>query len=544
MNLWNMAYGLMGMGLFTALMLLAAMPLLRGQLLPRLRTAPGLIELQCYGAVVTVVYLGLAGLVIALLPVPAKRTVAWLALILPFIAAWRAGRRPARHSSADGQGFYLRAVLFFTVLLLGIASFNWPLPTKLPDGAYVNKENVSSVRIQRFTGDLPADNVVSFVAMEYMARNISFVGNAPILPGQQVTNRPVLAALVALPIRLVLRPTRALPELPRFDYVDNRWPDFRVLVRDERLFAVYLGVLVLLNGLMLLGAGALVSRACGASTQARWLCVLLYCSSPYFLIQTLFTWPKALAGFFVLLAATAWWWRRRPALAGALVGLAYLSHPYAIGYAAIGVAAMALCGPGRFAQRFKAAVLLAAAFAAVVLPWWVWTYVVIDLPSDLVTQNMLVGQTDPFAIAWMRVSNIANALLPVHLTNPSALFIESFVQSARNVTGAVGTLAVAAWLMARVSRPAGPAAGSPAAPVSMLAVFAIASAMLAMVFSMPAVPAIHGAQPLAALMLCAAVHAVCGTGLRWAVWLLWAQILINLLMWGCYFQSVLSLPAL
>jgi len=78
----------------------------------------------------------------------------------------------------------------------------------------------------------------------------------------------------------------------------------------------------------------------------------------------------------------------------------------------------------------------------------------------------------------------------------------------------------------------------------MLLVFAIASALLAMVFSMPAVPAIHGAQPLAALMLCAVVHAVCSTGLRWAAWLLWAQVLINLLMWGCYFQSVLSLPAL
>ena len=78
----------------------------------------------------------------------------------------------------------------------------------------------------------------------------------------------------------------------------------------------------------------------------------------------------------------------------------------------------------------------------------------------------------------------------------------------------------------------------------MLVVFAIASAMLAMVFSMPAVPAIHGAQPLAALMLCAAVHAACGSSLRWVVWLLWAQILINLLMWGCYFQSLLSLPAL
>jgi len=542
MDLAGFLHGSLAIGLFMALLILVAMPLLARCSFTRGLARAGSVEAQCHAAIATVICLALAGLVIALLPVAAKRASALALLVLLLLTTWYVCRRlPV--PVYKGDWFFLRAVVVLALTVLALGHVRWPLPNTLADGAYVNKEDVTAVRIQRFTGNLPPDNVVSYVAMEYLARNISFKDNAPILPGQQVTNRPVLASLVALPIRVLLRPVREVGVLPSFEYVGSHWPDFRQLVRDQRVFSVYLGVLVLLNALMLLGVGCLLTRALGSAGAPRWALVLLYGSSPYFLFQTLFTWPKALAGFFLILAATAYWWHRRRGWAGSLLGLAYLAHPYAIGYAIVAVAASLLWARGSAFERGRAAATISLCFVLVILPWLIWANVILGLESDLVTQNLLTGDTTPFAFAWMRVANTATALLPMHLTNPSATFMDMFRQSAFNVSGAVGLLVLVGFLASCMARPVPPIAdASQTVTAPMLGLFLASACLLGFVFSAPAVPALHGGQPMAALLMCICVHRAFHEGPVWAKALIYAQIILNLALWACYFDSMFVLP--
>src|SRR6202044_1630581 len=108
---------------------------------------------------------------------------------------------------------------------------------------YVSKEWTRGVKIQFMTGSLPLDNVLPFEVSEYFLRGISFQDNHPIMPGQEVTNRPVLAAAVVTPFLAAIAPPDSTENtLPTFSYVGTQWPDFRVLVKDDRACTVYLAV--------------------------------------------------------------------------------------------------------------------------------------------------------------------------------------------------------------------------------------------------------------------------------------------------------------
>jgi hypothetical protein len=85
--------------------------------------------------------------------------------------------------------------------------------------------------------------------------------------------------------------------------------------------------------MMLLNASAVLSLyGLAASFLRRRIAVAaaaLVALSPFVLNQTYFTWPKLLAGSFVIVATVALL-RRRSLLAGLLLGLAYLAHPSAL----------------------------------------------------------------------------------------------------------------------------------------------------------------------------------------------------------------------
>jgi len=543
------AFSLLSLAIVIAIVMCGAYPVVhsRRDALKRLFGSADWMreELISASVVLTILYLAFVGLVLCIAPWSIRRVLAEIALVVPIGVGWFVWRsRNQEQKESPGSFFFFFGAAIFSAASLFIGHLDVVLPEKLPDGAYVNKEHVMAVRIQKLTGNLPADNVVPFVVEEYMARRISFRENAPILPGQQVTNRPILVSLVALPLRLALRPVQRMESLPRFSYVDTMWPDFRVLVRDGRAFSVFLGVGVFLNSCLLMAVGILVARYISDKSKA-WLVILLFCTSPYFLFQTLFTWPKALAGFLILLAFLICRGRARVGVltSGALLGMAYLSHPYAIGYFLVALFFLAALNRDAMMVRVRNVILICSSFALLLLPWWYWSTVVLRLDSDLVSQNFLVKDFELYPFIWMRIANVASAVMPMYLSVGGASFADSFVRSSMCVTGALGLLFVASvflngWRRPSVSLTAVERDLNQTNASGMQWLFwpcAAAAVLLACVFSAPAVPVLHGWQPLIALVLVWGIGATDPRN-RLATYLLELQVVINVVQLGFYFD--------
>lgn len=136
-------------------------------------------------------------------------------------------------------------------------------------------------------------------------------------------------------------------------------------------------------------------------------------SSPYFIAQTLFTWPKSLAGFFLILGAYTLLSRRSVFVAGVLAGMAYWSHPYAIVFAGC-FGLYILLRDGVKLQCARSLVSYGVALVVCLLPWWLWTRWYLQIPSDLVAQNLL-STASPGDLLWIRVANAARTFLPMYL---------------------------------------------------------------------------------------------------------------------------------
>ena len=286
--------------------------------------------------------------------------------------------------------FMLGTWLCVSLALLILAQAPIPPRTGLPDGLYPFKRWTLPVRIQVMTL-LPPDNALPAFAAEYMARGTSFARVRPLMPGQEVSNRPLYEALVYLPFRAVFGTTERAPTpYPAYDYIGTRWPDTSQLISDNS-FAKFLAVAIPLNASLLLGFGALISYLSVPYTR---LCLVTFGAlSPYLWHHSIFTWPKNLAAFCLLLAMLLLLARGPPGLAGLFIGLAYLSHPYALAFlVAFGIATSveiarqtllpATSSVFGIALSKRQLVAIWLAIIAVILPWQIWTRLVLHVPSD------------------------------------------------------------------------------------------------------------------------------------------------------------------
>lgn len=501
------------------------------------------IERLCLGALTASILLGLLGLATGFVPHELRSTVArtGLALLLVLGGACfaRDGWSALRQAQSAERVFAL-GYLALCVLATSLALFPARLPSTLVDGPYVAKHDLLGVRVQYTTGNLPTDNAIPHVVSEYILRDIPFRTERPLMPGQEVTNRPILAGVILAAFRAAtyLPPKQEGP-LPKFNYVGSQWPDFSVLMRDEPGYRVSQALGTAMNALLLLGVGAVLCRQRGVASGLAVGIVALYLSSPYFLFQTYFTWPKALAGFFIIVAwlATAHW--RAPTVAGAALGMAYLSHPYAIAYFAAYLAwhcgtAWAHAGEQPTGQRWRATVVpicgVAAAFAVVTAPWFLWVRA-LNIPADLVAQNLLIPGQTVQDFLWVRITNLATTVLPLHLIGNPFDVRQIVTASAVNASGAVGMLAVVALLWQVKGQ---------VVPVRAWVLWAMPSLSLIAVFSNAAVPVMHGLQPLLAALL--GVAGVClwqAAGPRPAASLMAGQVLVNVALLAMYFNRLL-----
>jgi hypothetical protein len=410
-------------------------------------------ELLAFGTGFGVLIHGLAGLVVAL--APAKQATAWgLFLVIWSVAALGLRRRrtvAGSHGSfPDWREVGVRPTLailsLFIVVCVSLTHLQIRFPRVLPDGIYVFKEHTLPVKLQVLSGILPVDNYIPFVVEEFLLRGISFEREHPIIPGQEVSNRPILMALTTSLFRAAIDPPpRRKTPLDRFTYVGTEWPDVRLFM-DGPGFRQFLAVGIVLNALVLLGAALVI-----AGHGPRFLLVpglLLLATSPFYLSQTVFTWPKSLAAFFLLLALHALARGKNPiwvAIAGAL---AYYSHPYALVFLfgfGCHYAAVALWKRRRFEveQLFRYAAMVALALA----PWFIWTRLILHLSSDLFMQNFIGHGVHALPThLWVRIVNLYQALAPGMLSVSPFQAETVFRAALVCLPGILGLLALPAYV--------------------------------------------------------------------------------------------------
>lgn len=381
--------------------------------------------------------------------------------------------------------------VLFSFASIAITSLPIHFPDNLVDGPYVIKNHHLHVKIQTITGHLPADNYVPYLVSEFFLRDISFKDERPLMPGQEVSNRPILMALTAMPFRAMLDPPpRQDGGLGKFSYVGTEWPDIAKLGED-RYYSQFLAVGIALNAMLLIGA-ALLFRSFLLSRVTTCIGLLLIVTSPYFISQTLFIWPKALAGFFVLLSLHAIRFNKSVLLAAIFSALAYWSHPYAVVFAG-SIALYLLIQRIRGFIPLRAFVAFCVCYVALLAPWFIWTQIFLKIPSDLVTQNLLTN-APLLDMVWVRIYNVYELLVP--------RFLEIFpFDGDRIVQNSLvcvpGIIGIFFWLQTYIG------AGKYAKEEGFLVFYGLIlpGILLAIVFSGPAVPALHGFQAIAPILI-------------------------------------------
>ena len=512
------------------------------------------LELISVGAGFLILLLASFGVIIANLPYSTRSVFAIGFICLLFTSncfVFLKRKLWAHHLKAPKpQIIFYMGYIGLTVVAIIISNIPIQLPQDLVDGPYVAKVNTLPVRIQYLTGNLPADNVVPHVVSQYLLKDISFKDNHPILPGQEVSNRPILMALTTVPFMAALKmPMEFNGEYPKFYYVGIEWPDFRILIQDEDLYEISLVVGILLNGLILLGAAAFITAISNVSSIAALFCVLAVLTSPYFLFQTLFIWPKSLAGFFIALALLHLIKRKSLLLGAIFIGAAYLSHPYAMVFVA-GATIWVLmtcyqCGWDsraisvtsllRRSINFKPALIFFFTLLLMFLPWVLWTRLILQLPaSDLIEQNLFLSGQSKINFIWVRVLNFASTFLPVHILNYPFNLRQLISGSSVNVVGATGIIIYAffiKWIFNLKISDVYP----------YITTLVVPSALLILIFSNQAVPAVHGLQlPILLITFLGSIEILRSVRLPIAVSVFSLQLLINIFLLERYMHRLFN----
>ena len=454
------------------------------------------LELFGYGAGAGVLLHGVIGCGIAAVPAARWVFVSVLIALSVASAAYFAVRRIVPELAlALSKPIKICLGLWFLLLVFCLALLHVQvrLPDPMPDGIYIFKTPTTNVKIQYLTS-APADNYIPYAVTEFFLRGVSFGRERPIMPGNEVSNRTIMMSLVALPFRGALGAPRDHPELGTYHYLGRDWPDVSKLYSAES-FEQFAIVGLVLNSLLLVGA-LLLCAGFGASSLLP-AATLLYVTNPYFIGQTIYTWPKALAGFFILLAWNSIRSGHGAPIVAALMAVAFHCHPYAIVFAGW-VGLFYLMQWRRRESRLPAVASYALVFALIVAPWIIWTRYVLQIPSDLVAQNFAGAGTElawasPFTFVWIRLHNLFYLLSStIFLVYPFDMkpIVNNWLES---LPGALGLVLIYPALaqMAALPRPR---------PWLWYGFLGPALSILA-VYSCPALPIFHGYQPLLAVLL-------------------------------------------
>jgi hypothetical protein len=481
---------------FLLLMWVVASILVNGIALLHYLTKLRGLELLGYGAAAGVVLHALLGCAIAAAPAVRWAFVGMLIALTLLSAGYSVVRRVLKEFSlalSTPSKVSLALWVLLLVLSLGLLHVDVRFPDPLPDGIYVFKTHTTNVKVQYLTG-LPADNYIPFTVAEFFLRGVSFKKERPIMPGTEVSNRTILMSLVAMPFRVALGAPHDHPKLGTYHYVGREWPDVSKLNTSD-YFEQFAIVGLVLNSLMLLGVFVFCSSL-GANSVLP-LATLLYVTNPYFIAQTVYTWPKALAGFFILLAWASIRRGHGPPVVAALMALACHSHPYAIVFAGcVGLSYLAQWRRGK--SRVPPAVLYLLVFGLILAPWIIWTRFVLHIPSDLVAQNFSGSGTEaawasPMNFVWIRLYNLFYLAGSMVFTVYPFDFRAVLNYWLFSLPGVVGLIMIYAALAQCTELPK---------PRPWLWYGLLGPALLILaIYSCPALPVLHGYQSLLGVLL-------------------------------------------
>lgn len=373
-----------------------------------------------YGAAGGVLLHGFLGFFLALAPSLRPLLLAGGALLLlgALVYLLRSGAlRELRRDLSVPARWFLLIWVAFNLGCIGLTHVGLTWPRSLPDGLYPFKQHTTNVKIQVLC-HLPADNLIPYAVSEYLLRDIPFAEVHPILPAQEVTNRTVLMSLVDVAFRSAFSNPVWQGPFPHFFYLGESRPDAMALYSAKR-FERFLVIAIFLNSLLLLGLGVLFRRL--ARGPALPVAALLFAFSPYLVSQTIFTWPKSLAAFFVVLAWDCLRSRRQPVLTGLLLALAFWAHPFALAFI-LGAGLWYLLQALWRKAAWRDPALFAGSTALLLAPWYVWTRLILPLPTSMLRQNL--NNYEPlslepsalFEFFWARVHNLYHLLDPRFLS--------------------------------------------------------------------------------------------------------------------------------
>ena len=481
---------------FLLLVWVVASILVNGIALLRYWTKLRGLDLLGYGTAAGVAFHALLGCAIAAAPTARWAFVGLLFALTLLSAVYFVVRRVPQEFSLElskPARISLALWALLLVLSLGLLHIDVRFPESLPDGSYVFKTHTANVRVQYLTS-LPADNYIPFVVAEFFLRGVSFQKERPIMPGNEVSNRTILMSLVALPFRVALGAPHDHPQLGTYNYVGRDWPDVTKLDTGGS-FEQFAVVGLVLNSFMLLGLFVFCSSLVPNSVLP--LATLLYVTNPYFIAQTFYTWPKAVAGFFILLAWASIRSGHGPAIVAALLALASHCHPYAVVFAGC-VGLYYLTRWRREKSRVPSAVLYLLVFGLILAPWIIWSRYHLHIPSDLVMQNFAGPGTEPawaspMGFVWIRLHNL------FYLISSTIFLVYPFdfgaiVNSWRfSLPGAMGLVIIYPALaqVAELPKPR---------PWLWYGLLGPALLILA-IHSAPALPVLHGYQPVLGVLI-------------------------------------------
>jgi hypothetical protein len=268
-----------------------------------------------------------------------------------------------------------------------------PAPFPTPDGPYVYKDPTLAVEVQRWSGDLPPDNLLPTAVAAFLVDDVDFRRHRPIMPGQEVTNRTVGAPLLISAVMRLGDDPFPKDSVGRFDYVGSSWPDVRTHLTSARE-RLGLSIGIMLNALIVLPIGGLAHVAI-RNRKLALLTTGVLVASPLLVVQTFFTWPKAATAFGVLTALLAVVAADRPSgdlrgdmAIGFFCALAGWMHPMGFLFVPAVIAVGMVRGPLRpVAPVARSAGIRVLTIGVLLAPWFIWKWWLIRIPSDLLQQN-------------------------------------------------------------------------------------------------------------------------------------------------------------
>lgn len=428
---------------------------------PIIRNLPGIPNLLafCWQLVVSVAVLALAGGVATSLPDGGFNWIFYAATIIIFIIYCHKynknlSYRPPFNSLTSQLSCFCFLVLIF-ITSLTASGIRLPY-SGLADGPYVWKDWRFPVQQQALALNAPADNSLPSVVADFILHGTSFSEVRPVMPGQEVSNRPFLASLVIMPLHeigRILSNIQIGTQIPSFNYVGSTWPDTFARISNDQ-FKLDFGGLYALNFLPIFPCLSLIelilisnfdsNHVDYQSTHNRdrlkfyLMASLLICISPLNVFSVIFTWPKMLAIFFALTSMNTviYTSHRKKLIAASGVGLSlsYLSHPMTIIMGPI-LAGVLMLIDAKFvrassSKRVRTILSLLVNPVLIILPivitlllWKIW-YTRAGIPApDLFAQNFSQGALSNYESVIARITSLGDLFSITPVLSATALSV-------------------------------------------------------------------------------------------------------------------------